>query len=95
VPDFVIELRPLEKVLHLGKPQDRTFRSATDNLKPLQEKMVEYQRLGVKLGLLVNPKNQQVEIYRLKQETEVLESPASIDCNEVMPGFILSMSRIW
>jgi Uma2 family endonuclease len=29
------------------------LRSATDNLKPLQEKMKEYQRLGVKLGLLV------------------------------------------
>jgi Uma2 family endonuclease len=86
VPDFVIELR-----------------SATDNLKPLQEKMKEYQRLGVKLGLLVDPKNKQVEIYRPGQETEVLDSPASIafgaseaiDCNEVMPGFILSMSRIW
>jgi Uma2 family endonuclease len=71
------------------------LRSATDNLKPLQEKMKEYQRLGVKLGLLVDPKNQQVEIYRLGQEAEVLKSPASIDCNEVMPGFILSMSRIW
>jgi Uma2 family endonuclease len=71
------------------------LRSATDNLKPLQEKMKEYQRLGVKLGLLVDPKNQQVEIYRLGQEAEVLKSPTSIDCNEVMPGFILSMSRIW
>jgi Uma2 family endonuclease len=71
------------------------LRSATDNLKLLQAKMVEYKRLGVKLGLLVNPKNKQVEIYRPGQETEVLEAPGSIDCNEVMPGFILSMSRIW
>jgi Uma2 family endonuclease len=71
------------------------LRSATDNLKPLQEKMKEYQRLGVKLGLLVDPKNKQVEIYRPGQEAEVLKSPASIDCNEVMPGFILSMNRIW
>jgi Uma2 family endonuclease len=71
------------------------LRSATDNLKPLQEKMKEYQRLGVKLGLLVDPKNKQVEIYRPGQEVEVLKSPTSIDCNEVMPGFILSMSRIW
>jgi Uma2 family endonuclease len=70
------------------------LRSATDNLKPLQEKMVEYKQLGVKFGLLINPKNKQVEIYRPGQETEVLESPTSIDCNEVMPGFILSMSQI-
>jgi Uma2 family endonuclease len=71
------------------------LRSVTDNLKPLQENMLEYKRLGVKMGLLVNPKNQQVEIYRPGQETEVLESPALIDCNEVMPGFILSMNKIW
>jgi Uma2 family endonuclease len=71
------------------------LRSATDNLQLLQEKMKEYQRLGVKLGLLVNPKNKQVEIYRPGQEPEVLESPDSIDCNEVMPDFVLSMSRIW
>jgi Uma2 family endonuclease len=70
------------------------LRSGSDNLKPLQEKMIEYQRVGVRLGLLINPKNQQVEIYRLGQEPEILESPISIDCSEVMPGFILSMDRI-
>jgi Uma2 family endonuclease len=71
------------------------LRSATDNLKPLQDKMREYQRLGVRLGLLINPQNQQVEIYRLGQEPEILAAPMEIDCNEVMPGFVLSMSRIW
>ncbi|NJM45091.1 MAG: Uma2 family endonuclease [Alkalinema sp. RU_4_3] len=70
------------------------LRSATDNLMPLQEKMQEYQRLGVRLGLLINPKNKQVEVYRSGQAT-VLESPSSIDCGDVMPGFVLSMDRIW
>jgi Uma2 family endonuclease len=71
------------------------LRSAKDNLKPLQDKMREYQRLGVRLALLVNPKNQQVEIYRPGQELEILEAPTEIDCGEVMPGFVLSMGRIW
>jgi Uma2 family endonuclease len=71
------------------------LRSATDNLKPLQEKMQEYRRLGVRLGLLINPQSQQVEVYRPDLEAVVLESPSSIDCGEVMPGFMLSMSRIW
>jgi Uma2 family endonuclease len=69
--------------------------SATDNLKPLQDKMEEYRRLGVRLGLLIDPKNKQVEVYRPGQDAVVLESPGSIDCNDVMPGFVLSMSRIW
>ena len=71
------------------------LRSATDNLKPLQKKMREYQRLGVRLGLLIDPKHKQVEIYRSGQEPELLERPTQIDCNEVMPGFVLSMSKIF
>ena len=71
------------------------LRSRTDNLKPLQEKMQEYRRLGVRLGLLINPQQKQVELYRLDQEVVVLDSPEAIDCSEVMPSFILSMSGIW
>jgi Uma2 family endonuclease len=71
------------------------LRSATDRLPPLREKMAEYRSNGVRLGLLIDPKNQQVEIYRSGQDPEILESPTSIDCGEVMPGFILSMSEIW
>lgn len=71
------------------------LRSATDNLKPLQEKMQEYRGLGVRLGLLINPQSKQIEVYRPAQDVVVLESPSAIDCGEVMPGFVLSMSRIW
>jgi Uma2 family endonuclease len=50
----------------------------------------------VRMGLLINPQKKQVEIYRaVGQTVEILEAPRSIDCNEVMPGFILDMSRIW
>jgi Uma2 family endonuclease len=71
------------------------LRSKTDSLKTLQEKMQEYRSNGVRLGLLINPKDQQVEIYRPGQEPSVLDAPVSIDCNEVMPGFVLDMSKIW
>jgi Uma2 family endonuclease len=71
------------------------LRSATDSLSATQMKMERYQKVGVQLGLLIDPKNKQVEIYRPKQEPEVLADPISIDCNEVMPGFILDMTRVW
>ena len=71
------------------------LRSPTDNLKPLQEKMHEYRRLGVRLGLLINPQRQQVELYLTGQEPQVLTSPTAIDCGEVMLGFVLDLSRIW
>ncbi len=71
------------------------LRSATDRLPPLREKMEEYRSNGVLLGLLIDPQNRQVEIYRPGREPEILESPTSIDCTEVMPDFILGMSEIW
>jgi Uma2 family endonuclease len=71
------------------------LRSKTDSLKTLRKKMEEYRSNGVRLGLLINPKNKQVEIYRPGQAPEILESPTEIDCSEVMPDFILSMSKIW
>ncbi len=70
------------------------LRSTTDRLGDLQTKMLEYQRLGVKLGLLINPQDRQVEIYRIGRETEIVESPDSINCQDVMPGFNLDLTRI-
>lgn len=71
------------------------LRSDTDRLPKLREKMEEYQSNGVRLGLLIDPKNRQVELYRPGQDPTIYKSPNSIDCSEVMPGCILSMSEIW
>jgi Uma2 family endonuclease len=85
----------LEKFLSIAPDFVIELRSSSDNLKPIQQKMVVYQQVGVRMGLLIDPQKKRVEIYRLGQEPEILEAPSSIDCNEVMPGFILDMSRIW
>lgn len=71
------------------------LRSKSDSLKTLQEKMVEYRTNGVRLGWLINPQKQQVEIYRLGQEIEVLESPITLSGEDVLSGFVLDLSTIW
>ncbi len=71
------------------------LRSDTDRMPKLRQKMEEYRSNGVRLGLLIDPQNKQVEIYRPGQEAAILESPSEIDCGEVMPGFSLSLSEIW
>jgi Uma2 family endonuclease len=71
------------------------LRSHSDKLKPLQSKMKEYQCLGVKLGLLINPQAKQVEIYQLEQDTKILDSPTTVDCNWLMPGFSLDLTEIF
>jgi Uma2 family endonuclease len=85
----------LEKFLSIPPDFVIELRSSSDNLKPTRQKMIVYQKVGVRMGLLIDPQKKRVEIYRPGQEVEILEAPSSIDCNEVMPGFILDMSRIW
>ena len=71
------------------------LRSTTDRLSTLQAKMIEYRRLGVRLGILVNPQDKQVEVYRLGREVEVFDDPIFVNCEDVMPGFGLSLQKIW
>jgi Uma2 family endonuclease len=71
------------------------LRLRTDGLSELQEKMVEYRDNGVRLGFLINPKDQQVEIYRLGQEVEILQSPTTVSGEGILPGFVLDLSSIW
>jgi len=69
--------------------------SPSDSLKEIQDKMKEYRDNGAVLGWLINRKSRQVEIYRLNQEVEVLESPANVSGEDVLPGFILNLESIW
>jgi Uma2 family endonuclease len=70
------------------------LRSASDSLQTLQQKMQEYIENGVRLGWLLDPQNQRVEIYRPGQEVEVLQSPTSLSGEEVLPGFMLDLTQI-
>ena len=69
--------------------------SESDDLVDTQVKMREYIANGLRLGWLINPKNQQVEIYRQNQEVEILQSPISLSGEDVLPGFILDLQPIF
>jgi Uma2 family endonuclease len=69
--------------------------SPSDSLKVAQEKMREYIDNGVRLGLLINRKSRQVEIYSQGKEVEVLESPATVSGEDVLNGFVLNLATIW
>ena len=76
-PDFVLEIR-----------------SRSDNLRPLQHKMRLWMYAGARLGWLIDPINRRVYIYRAGQpEPEVLENPATLDGEDVLPGFVFAVRR--
>ncbi|MBD2323605.1 MULTISPECIES: Uma2 family endonuclease [Desertifilum] len=67
------------------------LRSRTDSLSQLQEKMQEYLASGLRLGWLINPQAQQVEIYRPQQPVEVVQLPAVLSGEAVLLGFSLEL----
>jgi Uma2 family endonuclease len=69
--------------------------SPSDSLKETQDKMKEYRDNGARLGWLINRKSRQVEIYRPHQEVEVLESPATLSGEDVLPDLVLNLESIW
>jgi Uma2 family endonuclease len=70
------------------------LRSESDELETLQSKMREYMENDVLLGWLINPKDQQVEVYRQGQPVEILNAPEILSAEDVLPGFRLELSQI-
>ena len=69
--------------------------SPTDTWEAGAAKLQEYQANGNRLGWLIDPKSLRVAIYRLGQPIEVLQSPTTLSGEDVLPGFVLDLSRLW
>jgi len=46
------------------------------------------------IGWLIDPQNQQVEIYRQGKETKLLTNPAQLSGEDILSGFILDLKGI-
>ncbi len=83
-----------EKFLPLCPDFAVELRSPSDSLKKIQEKMQEYIDNGARLGWLIDRKNKRVEIYRPGRDVEILENPATLSGEDVLPGFVLDLTPI-
>lgn len=70
------------------------LRSKSDNLSDLQDKMQEYLANGLVLGWLIDPQNNQLEVYRSNLPVEVISNPVSISGDDILPGFTLDLTDI-
>lgn len=71
------------------------LRSHSDRLENLQAKMVEYLQNGAQLGWLIDPLLQQVEVYVPGADVTVLERPAQVSADPVLPNFVLALDEIF
>jgi Uma2 family endonuclease len=71
------------------------LRSTTDSLETLRAKMKVYVKNGARLGWLLDRKNRKVEISRQGREVEILDEPATLSGEDVLPGFVLDLTDIF
>jgi Uma2 family endonuclease len=56
--------------------------------------MREYIDQGARLGWLIDPIVGEVEIYRPGRPVEILDRPAALSGENVLPGFVLDLKGI-
>ena len=69
--------------------------SPSDRLSEVRNKMVEYMETGASLGWLVDPNKRRVYVYRPNEEVIILDNPASISADPLLPGFTLNLTELW
>ena len=78
-PDFVVEIR-----------------SRSDSIERQQDKMEQWMTHGARLGWLIDAYSEKVWIYREGQdEPEELAKPNQLSGEDVLPGLVVPMARIW
>lgn len=71
------------------------LRSPSDSLSVVEAKMDEWLANGARLGWLIDPERRSVTVYRPGAEPELLEDPAEVSGESVLPGFVLELADVW
>ena len=71
------------------------LRSPSDRLPDQQRKMRFWMAQGVQLGWLIDPFADTAHIYRPDREPELLQRPNSLSGEDVLPGLVVDLSRVW
>ncbi len=69
--------------------------SPSQDLADQQAKMRDWIAAEVRLGMLISPDDELVELYWADGRVEAFDRPDAVSCDPVMQGFTLRFDRIW
>ncbi|MDX2216495.1 MAG: Uma2 family endonuclease [Oculatellaceae cyanobacterium bins.114] len=91
--------QPTESYAQLVPDLVFEVKSKTDSLEKLRQKIQEFIRLGAQVGVLVDPRTQTMEVYRLGvervEDAQILRNGEFLTVPELLPGWELSVSEVW
>lgn len=71
------------------------IKSQSDRIKPLKEKIQMFLSLGGVVGILIDPDQETVTVYRPDGEQTVLNDGDILTIPELFPGWEIPISEIW
>lgn len=70
-------------------------KSPTDSVTALRTKIDEFLDQGTKVGILINPEQQWVEVRRTHQDPIVLKTGDTLSVPDVLPGWEVAIADLW
>jgi Uma2 family endonuclease len=70
-------------------------KSPTDNESKLETKILSFLEMGTRVGILINPDDRTVKMYRSGQEPVVLGDGEMLTVPELLPGWEVAVVELW
>jgi Uma2 family endonuclease len=70
-------------------------KSPSDSVTKLRAKIQQFLELGTQVGILLNPDDRTVEIYRQEQSTIVLRDGDILTIPDLFPGWQVAVEELW
>jgi Uma2 family endonuclease len=71
------------------------IKSKSDRLKPLIEKIQLFLELGSQVGILIDPDQLTLTVYRRNQEPIILQNDDKLTLPDLLPGWEVTISELW
>ncbi|MEG3923483.1 Uma2 family endonuclease [Microcoleus sp. T3B2] len=71
------------------------IKSQSDRIKPLEKKIHNFLELGAQVGILIDPDEETVTVYRQEGEPIVLGNQDILTVPELFPGWELPIAELW
>jgi Uma2 family endonuclease len=71
------------------------IKSQSDRIKPIETKVLKFIELGAVVGILIDPDEETVTIYRSTGEPTILGNGDILTIPELVPGWELPISELW
>jgi Uma2 family endonuclease len=71
------------------------IKSKTDRVSKLEDKLKLFLELGAKVGILINPDELTVTVYRPDGKITLLTEDDKLTVSELFPGWEIAISELW